>query len=66
MPRTRSGVSILHCVRECFFLAGKARHVLNGRPLLICDYGAIAIAATIISPTKTAAARTYIYKFSKR
>ena len=31
-----------------------------------CDYGAIAIAATIISPTKTAAATTYIYKSSKR
>ena len=58
MPRTRPGASILHCVRECSFLARKARHVLNGRPLLWCDYGAIAIAATIISPTKTAAATT--------
>src|SRR5262249_51092312 len=63
-------------------LAGKRlellREVVSGlhrlaiQPLLLarqrpqCDHGAIAIAATMTSPTRTAAATRYIYKPSKR
>ena len=59
--------------------AGDAGHLSNSetyrralvllevrRRLLLCDHGAIAIAATMISPTRTAAATRYIHKPSKR
>ena len=48
------------------FLAGNTRHVPNRRRLLMCDHGAIAIAVTMTSPTRTAAAARYICKPSKR